>query len=208
VDLTDQKIYIGLTGGIGSGKSTVAKMLQACGAYLVDLDAISRTLTSPGGSALTPIRHGLGDGIFEPDGSLSRPRLRAKVFADAQAKSQLEAILHPLILAQAVAQAARAKPAQPVVFDIPLLVESPAWLAKVDKVLVIDCSQALQIQRVMQRSGWTREAVLGTIAQQASRAQRLARADAVIVNEGLTLEELQMQVHKLWQTWFGVEQSV
>jgi dephospho-CoA kinase len=205
--LNRHKLHIGLTGGIGSGKSTVAKMLQTCGAYLVDLDAISRTLTNPGGAALVQIRCTLGDSIFEADGSLNRTRLRTRVFADIHAKAQLEAILHPLILAQSEGQAACAAPQQPVVFDIPLLVESPAWLARVDKVLVVDCSEALQIQRVMQRSGWTREAVTAVIAQQASRAQRLAKADAVISNDGLTLAQLEMQVHKLWQAWFGVEQS-
>ncbi len=195
---------IGLTGGIGSGKSTVAALLQDCGAWLVDTDAIARALTARGGAALPALAAEFGADILGPDGALDRERMRAQVFTDPAAKQRLEAVLHPLIGAEADAQAARAG-GRPVVFDVPLLAESgERWRRRVDRVLVVDCPPELQLERVMARSGWSAEAVQRVLAQQASRAQRLAIADAVIDNgHGVSLDDLRRAVQAVWERWCG-----
>lgn len=192
---------VGLTGGIGSGKSTAAQGLVACGARLVDTDAIARTLTEPGGAAMGALAAEFGADALAADGALDREKMRQRVFADSTAKARLEAILHPLIGAEAHRQAAAAG-ARPVVFDVPLLAESGHWRARVDRVLVIDCDEATQLARVAQRPGWTEEAARQVMARQASRAARRAIADAVINNEGLTLEQLQTELRALWALWF------
>jgi dephospho-CoA kinase len=194
-------LRIGLTGGIGSGKSTVATMLAELGAHLVDTDAIARRLTLPGGAALPALAQHFGSEILTATGALDRDRLRALVFQDPAAKRALEALLHPLITAQALAEAGQARPGQPVVFDVPLLAESGHWRARVHRVLVVDCPAEVQVQRVMARSGWPEAQVRQVIASQASRAQRRALADAVILNDGLSLPELREQVRLVWQGW-------
>ena len=191
---------IGLTGGIGSGKSTVAALLVQQGAVLIDTDAIARALTGPGGAAMPALRARFGDAIVDAQGALDRERMRALAFADPAAKRTLEAVLHPVIGAEAERQAVQAAGA-PLVFDVPLLVESGHWRTKVDRVLLVDCSESTQIERVMQRSGWSREAVQRVIASQASRSARRAAADAVIDNDALTLSELAAQVDTLWRAW-------
>lgn len=193
-------LRIGLTGGIGSGKSTVAARLLARGAALVDTDAISRALTATGGAALPAIAAAFGDAAIGADGALDRDHMRQRVFSDPSARHRLEAILHPMIGAETQRQAAEAGD-RTIVFDVPLLTESAQWRQRVDKVLVVDCREATQVARVMRRSGWTEETVQRVIAQQATRAARRAIADAVIFNEGLTLEQLDTQVHRLWQAW-------
>src|SRR5262249_8511445 len=130
-----------------------------------------------------------------------RARMRTLVFGDPAQRQRLEAILHPMIADAARAQASRAGAGQAVVFDVPLLAESRTWRTRVDRVLIIDCSTATPVARVVARSGWTAEAVERTIAQQATRAQRRAIADAVILNEGLTLEQLDGEVDALWTAW-------
>jgi dephospho-CoA kinase len=132
---------------------------------------------------------------------MDRAKMRALVFAQPAERQRLEAILHPMIAAATRAQASRAGAGQAVVFDVPLLAESGTWRARVDRVVIVDCSTATQVARVVQRSGWTAEAVERTIAQQASRAQRRAIADAVIVNETLTLAQLETEVDALWAAW-------
>ncbi len=191
---------IGLTGGIGSGKSTVAQTLVTCGALLVDTDVIARSLTAPGGAALPAIAGRFGAGIIGADGALDRERMRELVFADPLAKQDLEAVLHPMIGALASAHADQAA-GRTIVFDVPLLAESNHWRARVERVLVVDCREATQIQRVMQRSGWSEDAVRSVIAQQAHRARRRAIADAVIFNDGLALDELRAQVLWLAGRW-------
>lgn len=191
---------VGLTGGIGSGKSTAARILRDAGATIVDTDAISRALTQPGGAAMPAIARAFGAGYVAPDGALDRDRMRALAFTDADAKHRLEAILHPLITTEALAQA-QAATTPLVVLDVPLLVESGRWRARVARVLVIDCSAETQIERVLQRPGWTRERVEAVLAAQASREARRAAADAVIVNDGLTLEALQREVLSLAARW-------
>ena len=191
---------IGLTGGIGSGKSTVAAALQQCGAVLVDTDAIARLLTAPGGAALPALVEAFGAQVLGADGALDRARMRELAFADASTRARLESVLHPLIGEQARAQA-RAATGRPVVFDVPLLAESRHWRARVDRVLVVDCEPDTQVRRVQARSGWTEEAVRRVLAQQASREARRAIADAVIYNEGLSLPALQAEVRALWSRW-------
>lgn len=187
---------IGLTGGIGSGKSTVASMLVDDGATLIDTDAIARAITQPGGAAMPAVMAAFGPSVVAAEGSLDRARMRELVFADAAAKKRLEAILHPAIGAECEAQAAAAGPGL-IVFDVPLLVESKRWRALVDRVLVVDATEETQLRRVVARSGWTPEAVRAVLAQQASRAERRAAADAVIFNEALTIEELRREVRAL-----------
>ena len=192
---------IGLTGGIGSGKSTAAQGLVALGAHLVDTDAIARALTLPGGAAIPALAAEFGADALAADGALDREKMRRLVFADPGAKARLEAMLHPLIGAEASRRAA-ASGGRPVVFDVPLLTESSHWRARVDRVLVIDCDEATQAARVAQRPGWTEEAARRVIAQQAPRAARRAIADAVICNEGLTIAQFQAELRALWALWF------
>lgn len=193
-------LRIGLTGGIGSGKSSVARLLARHGAVVVDTDLIARQLTLPGGAAIGAIAAAFGAGLIDASGALDRARMREIVFADPLKKRQLEAILHPLIGTETETQAGAAG-ASAVVFDVPLLVESGRWRAKVDKVMVVDCLEATQRERVVARSGWTAEAAQAVIEQQASRAQRLAAADAVIFNDGIGLDQLAAEVQMLWQQW-------
>jgi dephospho-CoA kinase len=195
---------IGLTGGIGSGKSTVATMLVSLGAKLVDTDAIARSVAEPQGAAMPALEAEFGRSILAEDGGLDRARMRGLVFADAQVKRRLEAILHPLIGAECERQAATAAARQPIVFDVPLLVESRRWRAIVDRVLVIDATEETQLSRVVTRSGWTSEAVRAVITQQADRVQRRAAADAVIFNEDLSMQELASDVQDLWERWTGI----
>jgi dephospho-CoA kinase len=193
-------VRIGLTGGIGSGKSTVAAMLVDCGACLVDTDAIAYALTAPGGAALDALAREFGPQIIAADGSMDRARMRALAFGDASARRRLEAILHPMIGHEALRQAGQAGP-RPVVFDVPLLSAASPWRQRVDRLLVVDCREGTQVRRVVQRSGWTEEQVRRVIAQQVPRAARRAIADAVIFNDELPLQQLQSEVRWLWQRW-------
>ena len=193
---------IGLTGGIGSGKSTVATLLVGCGAHLVDTDAIARALTQSGGQAMSALAAAFGAAALTAEGALDRAHMRALAFTDPRAKARLESILHPLIGLDAQRQATLAG-ARPVLFDVPLLTESSHWRTRVARVLVVDCSEETQASRVMQRPGWSEAAVRSVITQQASRHARRAIADAVIHNDGIGLTELAQQVHALWALWFG-----
>ena len=190
---------MGLTGGIGSGKSTVATILVACGAALVDADAISKQLTAPGGAAIDRLTKQFGSEIITAEGAMNRDRMRQMAFADPAVKKQLESIIHPLVSLESDRRATEATAAgyACIVFDIPLLVESTRWRQQLDRVLVVDCSRETQIARVMARSGWPREAVEKIMAGQASRGQRLAAADACIYNEGLSLPQLEKLVRQM-----------
>lgn len=190
---------IGLTGGIGSGKSTVARLLVDAGAALIDADAISRQLTAAGGAAIPLISKQFGPQAITSDGAMDRDAMRRLAFSDPAARRQLEAIIHPLVSLETVRQAEQAMRAGSpcIVFDIPLLVESGRWRQQLDRVLVVDCSEATQISRVVVRSGWTPEAVQKVIDGQASRAARRAAADVCIFNEGLSLEALGLVVGQI-----------
>ena len=193
---------VGLTGGIGSGKSTVAGLLVAQGATLVDTDAIAHGLTVPGGAAMPALRQRFGAAIAGPDGALDRAQMRGLVFADPQAKQALEAILHPMIGAEAQRQAAAADiTGGVVVFDVPLLTESSVWRRRCQRILVVDCSAETQVRRVMARSGWGADQVQRVIDLQASRSARRAIADAVLFNETLSLAGLAAEVAALWAIW-------
>lgn len=194
-------LRIGLTGGIGSGKSTVARLLAGHGAKVVDTDAISRGLTQAGGAAMPALREAFGDGVIRPDGGLDRDQMRRLAFADGTARSKLEAILHPMISAAAQREAAAATDAAVIVFDIPLLVESGHWRDSVHRVLVVDCSESTQVARVMARSGWTADSVKAVMAAQATRERRNSIANDVVVNDGISQADLARRVEALWNTW-------
>lgn len=192
-------LRLGLTGGIGSGKSTLARMWAARGAAWIDADANARALTAPGGGAIAAIRTQFGEALVDPSGALDRAAMRALIFAQPQARQQLEAIIHPLVGQATAAQAAQAaaRGCRVAVFDIPLLVESGHWAQRLDAVAVVDCSAETQIQRTMARSGLERSAVQAIIDAQASRAQRRAAADIVIDNEAPSLAALEAQAEQI-----------
>ena len=193
-------LRLGLTGGIGSGKSTVGTMLAELGAVLVDADRIARELTAPHGAAIEAIRVAFGPEFIDADGALNRARMRELAFTHPEARAQLEAIVHPLVTLHSDLQARQAaeQGCPVIVFDIPLLVESGRWARRLDAVVVVDCSAETQIERVMRRSGLTRKSVQGILASQAGRPQRRAVADAVIANDGdCSLEQLHGRTRQL-----------
>jgi dephospho-CoA kinase len=192
-------LSIGLTGGIGSGKSTVAAMFVTLGATLVDTDAISKSLTAAGGAAMASLQREFGDSIIAVDGSLNRDRMRELAFSDPGARQRLEAILHPLIGDEAQRQAALATSA--IVYDVPLLAESKRWRKRCDRIVVVDCDEATQLERVLRRPGWTPTTAQAVIAQQARRETRRTIADAVIHNDGIELAALNSAVAQLWRAW-------
>ena len=190
---------IGLAGGIGSGKSTVLATLASLGAATIDADAISRATTAAGGAAMPAIAREFGPSFVGPDGAMDRERMRAEVFARPAARQQLEAIIHPLVGAaiRAEGEKAQAEGRRCLVIDIPLLVEGGRWRQALDRVLVVDCLPETQVQRVMARSGLAEAQVRAILAAQAPRAARLAAADAVIFNQGLSLAQLEAEVRQV-----------
>jgi dephospho-CoA kinase len=175
---------VALTGGIGSGKTTVAELFAARGAVLVDTDAIAHDLSGPQGAAMPAIQAAFGDTVLRADGGLDRTAMRRLAFADPVAKSKLEEILHPLIRLHSDACCAAAENAPYVLLVVPLLVETASYRRRADRVLVVDCDEALQIARVTARSGLSVEAVQAIMAAQATRAQRREVADDVLHNDG------------------------
>ena len=198
-------LRLGLTGGIGSGKSTVATLLGQSGAAIIDADAISRSVTAGGGPAIGPLAAEFGPEFINAEGAMDRDRMRALAYSDANARKRLEAIVHPLIGREVERQseAAIRSGHRCLVFDVPLLVESGHWRQKVDRVLVVDCTPAVQIERVMARSGLARDAILKIMASQAPREVRLRAADAVVFNDQLDLDQLAHKVKHLGQR-FGL----
>ena len=194
---------VGLTGGIGSGKSTVADLFAKRGVTLVDTDVIAHRITAPRGLAMPSIATEFGPSFVTSDGSLDRARMRALVFSDENARKRLEAITHPLIRAETERQRQQA-PGPYVIVVVPLLVESGSWKTRVNRVLAVDCSVETQIARVMRRNAFTREQVLAIIARQATREVRLAAADDVIVNDNRSLEELDVDVDQLHRTYVSL----
>jgi dephospho-CoA kinase len=187
---------VGLTGGIGSGKTTVADLFATHGIAVVDTDVIAHRITVAGGVAMPLIEQTFGTPFVTSDGSLDRAKMRALVFSDDAARARLEAITHPLIRAETERERAAATGPY-VVIVVPLLVESGLWKARVERVLVVDCSVETQIARVMRRNAFSREQVLAIIARQATREARLAAADDVVFNDDTPLEQLAQQVQCL-----------
>jgi dephospho-CoA kinase len=195
-----KSLRLGLTGGIGSGKSTVAQFLSESGAAIFDADAISRTLTQPGGRAMPALLAEFGENMVNSDGAMNRDAMRALVFSDPLSKQRLEAIIHPLIgqVMQEQTQAALEEGKTLLVYDVPLLVEAgDRWRKQLDLVCVIDCSPETQMSRVLARSAMSQSEVERIIYHQVSRSQRLACADLVITNEGITLAQLKQQVNDM-----------
>ena len=178
---TVSDIVIGLTGGIGSGKSTVADLFAAQGVAVVDTDLIAHDLTGPAGAAMPEILAAFGDSVRQPNGGLDRVAMRRQVFADPQVRQQLEGILHPRIRSEAERRC-RLATTPYVLLVVPLLIESGAYRDRVRRVLVVDCDEATQVARVVARSGLSPDEVRRIIATQLARAERLAAADDVIVN--------------------------
>lgn len=196
---------VGLTGGIGCGKSTVADLFAELGATIVDTDAIAHALTAPHGAAMPAILAEFGPGFATAEGALDRARMRALVFGDAGARARLEAILHPRIR-DATAAAAAIATGPYVIYVVPLLIESGAWRARVTRVLAIDCSEDTQVARVMQRSGLDAGQVRAIMAAQVTRAERLAAADDVIDNDD-GLQALRPQVERLHRRYLSLASS-
>lgn len=190
---------MGLTGGVGSGKSTVADFFVQLGAALVDTDAIAHELTGPQGAAMPQLKAAFGPTIVDNAGALDRVQMRQRVFADAEARAVLEGILHPMIR-QLSDQRCQAASAPYVVFAVPLLVESASYRQRCDRILVVDCPETQQIERVMARNGLSEAEVKAIMAAQATRAERLAMADDVLSND-LDLATLKMQVLSLHQKY-------
>ena len=186
---------IGLTGGIGSGKSTLGQMMVARGIPLVDADAIAHQVTAPQGAGIEPIRRQFGDAFIDAQGALDRARMRQHVFSNPSAKLALQSLLHPLIhqhILEEVAKTAKEGNSM-VLIDIPLLVESSHWRGQLDKVIVVDCAEATQVRRVMARNHMAEADVRQIMANQAKRSQRLAAADVVVFNDPDDLAHLQAQ---------------
>ncbi|HWJ94532.1 MAG TPA: dephospho-CoA kinase [Telluria sp.] len=186
---------VGLTGGIGCGKTTVANLFAARGAAIVDTDEIAHSLTAPHGAAMPAILAEFGQDYATPEGALDRARMRALVFAQPSARARLEAILHPMIR-DATAAAAAIATGPYVIFVVPLLIESGTWRERVTRVLAIDCPEQVQVARVMARNGLSEAQVRAIMAAQVSRGQRLAAADDVVVNDD-GLDALVPQVDRL-----------
>jgi dephospho-CoA kinase len=198
-------VRLGLTGGIGSGKSTVAALLVHHGAFLIDADAISRATTAHSGSAIAQLLAAFGPDILGADGALNREMMRQLIYNNAAAKTRLEAIVHPLVAQEMARQAGAANCSGTpcIVFDIPLLVESKHWRDSLDRILVVDCLPSTQISRVTARSGLNSTEIEKIMTAQATREDRLSAADLVVFNDGITLDELALHVEEFC-TQFGL----
>lgn len=201
-----RRFTVGLTGGIGSGKTTVADMLAARGATVIDTDQIAHALTAPGGLAIPKIRAEFGDTFLTAEGAMDRAKMRAYVFAEPPAKARLESILHPLIRIE-TEKAAECATGAYIVFAVPLLVESGSWKQRVSRVLVVDCAEETQVRRVMSRSGLPESQIRAIMAAQASRDERLAAADDVINNDGDVME-LVLQVDRVHALYTSLSKAL
>jgi dephospho-CoA kinase len=192
-----------LTGGIGSGKSTVSDRFAAHGVAVIDADQLARLVTAPGGPAIEPIRAAFGAAYLAADGSLERARMRDLVFSNPQAKARLEAITHPLIRAERARAIAGARGPY-LLMAVPLFVEAGRGRDAADRILVVDCSVETQIERVMRRSALDRQQVIAIIATQATREQRLACADDVIRNDNREIADLAVEIDALHARYLGL----
>jgi dephospho-CoA kinase len=196
------KLVVGLTGGIGSGKSAAAEAFEKLGATVVDTDAIAHELTGPGGAAVAEIARQFGKAFIDATGAMDRKRMRDLVFTDAEEKQRLEALLHPMIRAESERRIAAA-PGAYVIYVVPLLIESAGHRERVGRVLVVDCPEALQLSRVRQRSMLPEGQIKRIIASQIKRESRLAAADDVIDNSG-TIAALHQQVAVLHEKYLAL----
>jgi len=203
--MTQRSLQIGVSGGIGSGKSTICKIFERRGATLIDLDGLSRASTAEGGSAIQEVKRVFGSDFIDPSGAMDRKKMRALVFSEPLARAKLESIIHPLIASLAARQAKEAQKtgAARIVFDIPLLLESSHWRSSLDKVVMVDCLLDTQIRRVQDRSGLSAPEVHAIIQVQSTRAQRLHAADAVVFNENKSLLEIEREIENL-EAQFGL----
>jgi dephospho-CoA kinase len=198
---------LGLTGGIGSGKTHVANLLASWGATVIDTDLIAHQLTAPGGAAINAIGHAFGAGLIDENGALDRARMRELVFADTGRRIELEGILHPLIAEEVLRQAHEAKGLY-AVFVVPLLIESGRWRDRVDRLFVVDCEEETQIVRVQARSAIPIETIRRIMAAQVSRTERLRAADDIVSNMATTsLANLEKQVLVLHKAWCNLAKS-
>lgn len=198
-------LCVGLTGGIGSGKTSVSRIFAELGAGVVDTDEISHTLTGPVGMAMGAIRLAFGDEFIAPDGALDRAAMRTLIFTDSTAKARLEAILHPMIRSRALLATLQSD-APYTMLVAPLLLETGSYEEVVKRVLVVDCEERMQIVRTMQRASLSEEQVRAIMANQLPRKARLARADDIIVNNG-SLDDLREQVQTLHQAYLALAKS-
>jgi len=198
--LKDRIPLIGLTGGIGSGKTAVSDLLAKFGAGIIDTDLIAHQITAPNGAAIPAIQKEFGAGFISADGALDRGKMRSLVFEKPEARKTLEKITHPLIRQETIKQAMQlSTDAAPyLVFVVPLLIESGTWLGLIDRLVVVDCPEEVQIERVMQRSNLPRQEVEKILIAQATRQERLAHADFVIENQ-TSLGDLEREVQSLHQ---------
>lgn len=198
---------LGLTGGIGSGKTHVANLLANWGATVIDTDLIAHQLTATGGAAIEAIRRAFGAALIDEGGALDRGRMRELVFADASRRIELESILHPMIAQEVLRQAHEAQGLY-AVFVVPLLIESGRWRDRVDRLCVVDCEEDAQIARVQARSALPIETIRRIMAAQVSRSERLAAADDIITNSATTsLADLEKQVLVLHKAWCNLAKS-
>jgi dephospho-CoA kinase len=200
-------LLVGLSGGIGCGKTTVANMFRDRGAPIIDTDLIAHQLTATKGAAIQAIAAALGADYIQQDGAMDRSKMRSAIFADPEKKRLLESILHPLIFAEVRAQLVEVVAYPYVIIVVPLLFNSPTYLQLVQRIVVVDCAEPLQIERVAQRSGLSELEVRNIILQQTSREERLLRADVVITNEG-NLAELAAQVERIHSSYFSAESQI
>jgi dephospho-CoA kinase len=199
--MPDHKFSLGLTGGIGSGKTTVANMFAELGASIIDTDVIAHQVSQTGGTAIPFIAKCFGADFINTEGAMDRAKMRDLVFSDTQAKKQLESILHPLIRQQCEIEATTSRGAYPI-FVVPLLIESGNWRARVQRILVVDCDQETQIARVIQRNKFERVQVLRILAAQVSREERLAHADDII-NSMADLSQVRSEVEILHKKYLN-----
>jgi len=200
------KLCVGLTGGIGCGKNTVARLFEAQGAVIIDTDAIAHQLTQPGGQAIALIRASFGTDYITSTGAMDRARMRHLAFAEKYAKSKLESILHPLILATCKERLAAQSRAPYTILMAPLLLECPVFLELVQRVLLVDCTEQNQISRVMQRNGLDESEIRAIIALQLSQTERRARADDIIRNDN-AISDLTDQVAALHQYYMNINNN-
>lgn len=199
-------LIVGLTGGIGCGKSTVANLFAKFGAGIIDTDIIARRLTEAGGEAIAEIRADFGDDYISADGALNRAKMRRLIFSDIAAKQRLELTLHPLILEQAKVQLQPLQTRPYIILVVPLLAESPAFRQLVQRILVVDCNADTQVARVTARSQMDAAEVRGIIAQQTPRAERLQLADDIIHND-VGLDSLAEQVAVLHEQYSAMQNN-